>query len=163
MTPEPMKWAALDGYSPGLAKLMCRAGAMSSGYEAASADLKAYRDWRSRDDKFQRLLNLQVPEIRRHGRGGLAGSTVTELPSNVAVYAADEPVGLAMEAPYIIRQCWQEASHPRLRSAALCQINCHSEKSVKTPGYSHDCPCGTAGPGDRRRFWNCSSQTTIRE
>jgi hypothetical protein len=58
----------VDGYSPGLAKLMCRAGAMSSGYEAASADLKAYAGLEVEGRQIQRMLNLQAPEITRHAR-----------------------------------------------------------------------------------------------
>ena len=58
----------VDGYSPGMAKLMCRAGAMSSGYQAASADLKAYAGLEVEGRQIQRILNLQAPEIARHAR-----------------------------------------------------------------------------------------------
>jgi hypothetical protein len=53
----------VDGYSRGLVKLMCRAGAMASGYEAASADLKAYAGLEVEGRQIQRLLNLQAPRI----------------------------------------------------------------------------------------------------
>jgi hypothetical protein len=58
----------VEGYSRGMAKLMCRAGAMSSGYEAASADLKAYAGLEVEGRQIQRVLNLQAPEIARHAR-----------------------------------------------------------------------------------------------
>ena len=58
----------VDGYSPGMVKLMCRAGAMASGYEAASADLRAYAGLEVEGRQIQRLLNLQAPQIARHGR-----------------------------------------------------------------------------------------------
>jgi hypothetical protein len=58
----------VDGYSAGMAKLMCRAGAMSSGYEAASADLKAYAGLEVEGRQIQRMLNLQAPDIARHAR-----------------------------------------------------------------------------------------------
>jgi hypothetical protein len=43
--PLDVAMGLIDGYSAGMAKMMCRAGAMASGYEAASADLKAYAGW----------------------------------------------------------------------------------------------------------------------
>jgi hypothetical protein len=58
----------VDGYSAGMAKLMCRAGAMSSGYESASADLKAYAGLEVEGRQIQRMLNLQAPDIARHAR-----------------------------------------------------------------------------------------------
>jgi hypothetical protein len=51
-----------------MAKLMCRAGAMSSGYEAASADLKACAGWEVEGRQIQRMLNLQAPDIARQAR-----------------------------------------------------------------------------------------------
>ncbi len=56
----------VDGYSRGMAKLMCRAGAMASGYEAAAVDLKAYAGLEVEGRQIQRMLNLQAPEIARH-------------------------------------------------------------------------------------------------
>jgi hypothetical protein len=58
----------INGYSPGMAKLMCRAGAMSSGYEAASADLKAYADLQVDGREIQRMINLKADSIETHAR-----------------------------------------------------------------------------------------------
>lgn len=58
----------VEGYAPGLAKMMCRAGAMASGYEAASADLKAYAGLEVSGRQIQRLVNLLAPEIQAHAR-----------------------------------------------------------------------------------------------
>ena len=41
---------------------------MASGYEAASADLKAYAGLEVEGRQIQRMLNLQAPEIARHAR-----------------------------------------------------------------------------------------------
>jgi hypothetical protein len=52
----------IDGYSAGMAKMMCRAGAMASGYEAASADLKAYAGLEVEGRQIQRMVNLKAAE-----------------------------------------------------------------------------------------------------
>ena len=51
-----------DGYSAGMAKMMCRAGAMASGYEAASADLKACAGLVVEGRQIQRMVNLKAAE-----------------------------------------------------------------------------------------------------
>jgi hypothetical protein len=58
----------VDGYSCGLAKIMCRAGAMSSGYHAASADLKAYTGLDVEGRQIQRMVQLKATEIQAHAR-----------------------------------------------------------------------------------------------
>ena len=58
----------IDGHSAGLAKMMCRAGAMASGYEAASADLKAYAGLEVEGRQIQRVVNLMAPDIQAHAR-----------------------------------------------------------------------------------------------
>jgi hypothetical protein len=56
----------IDGYSAGMAKMMCRAGAMASSYEAASADLKAYAGLEVEGRQIQRMVNLKAAEIAAH-------------------------------------------------------------------------------------------------
>jgi hypothetical protein len=51
-----------------MAKLMCRAGAMASGYEAASADLKAYAGLEVDGRQIQRMVNLKATEIQDYAR-----------------------------------------------------------------------------------------------
>jgi len=58
----------IDGYSAGMAKMMCRAGAMASSYEAASADLKAYAGLEVEGRQIQRMVNLKAAEIAAHAR-----------------------------------------------------------------------------------------------
>ena len=58
----------IDGYTPGMAKMMCRAGAMASGYEAASADLKAYAGLEVEGRQIQRMVNLMADDIHAHGQ-----------------------------------------------------------------------------------------------
>lgn len=58
----------INGYSASMAKLMCRAGAMASGYEAASADLKAYAGLEVEGRQIQRMVNLKAAEIQNYAR-----------------------------------------------------------------------------------------------
>jgi len=53
----------IDGYTPAMAKMMCRAGAMASGYEAAGADLKAYAGLNVEGRQIQRMVNLMADDI----------------------------------------------------------------------------------------------------
>lgn len=50
-------------YSPGVAKLMCRAGARSSGFEGASQDLQAYAGLSVSGRQIQRLVMLVGPRL----------------------------------------------------------------------------------------------------
>jgi hypothetical protein len=54
----------IEGYSPALARLMCRAGGQSP-FEAASADLLAYGGMRVEGRQIQRLVNGVAPAMRR--------------------------------------------------------------------------------------------------
>ncbi len=54
----------IDGYSPGMARLMCRAGAQSS-CEMASADLKAYGGIEVEGRQIQRMIDQMSPPIQR--------------------------------------------------------------------------------------------------
>lgn len=58
----------VNGYSASLSKLMCRAGAMASGYEAASADLRAYAGLEVDGRQIQRMVNLKGEEIQSYAR-----------------------------------------------------------------------------------------------
>lgn len=58
----------IDGYTPGMAKMMCRAGAMASGYEAASADLKAYTGLEVEGRQIQRMVDQMADDIRAYGQ-----------------------------------------------------------------------------------------------
>lgn len=58
----------INGYSAAVAKMMCRAGAMASGYEAASADLKAYAGLHVDGRQIQRMVNLKAAEIQSYAR-----------------------------------------------------------------------------------------------
>jgi hypothetical protein len=53
----------IDGYSPGLAKLMCRIAAQQS-YELAAADLFAYAGVHVEGRGIQRMANLMGPQMR---------------------------------------------------------------------------------------------------
>jgi len=56
----------IDGYTPGMAKMMCRAGAVASGYEAASADVKAYTGLEVEGRQIQRMVLLMADDIHAH-------------------------------------------------------------------------------------------------
>lgn len=58
----------INGYSASMSKLMCRAGAMASGYEAASADLKAYAGLEVEGRQIQRMVNLKGEQIQSYAR-----------------------------------------------------------------------------------------------
>jgi hypothetical protein len=58
----------IDGHSAGLAKMMCRAGAMASGYQAASADLKAYTGLEVEGRQIQRMVNIMAEAIKTHAQ-----------------------------------------------------------------------------------------------
>jgi len=53
----------IDGYSPGMARLMCRIAAQQS-YEAAGADLLAYAGVAVEGRAIQRMANLMGPRMR---------------------------------------------------------------------------------------------------
>jgi hypothetical protein len=53
----------LDGYSSSVAKLMCRSGAISHSFEAASQDLQAYAGLPVPGRQIQRLILLMGPRI----------------------------------------------------------------------------------------------------
>jgi hypothetical protein len=53
----------LNGYSPGVAKMMCRAGALSHSFEAASHDLLAYAGLPVPGRQIQRLILIMGPRI----------------------------------------------------------------------------------------------------
>jgi len=83
----------IDGYSCGMAKIMCRAGAMSSGYEAASADLKAYTGLEVEGRQIQRMVNLKAAEIQAHARS----CAPNQPPQAVSVfYASVDGTGVPM-------------------------------------------------------------------
>ncbi len=54
----------IEGHSPALAKLMCRAGAQSP-FEAASADLRAYGAIEVEGRQIQRMANAVAPAMRK--------------------------------------------------------------------------------------------------
>ena len=58
----------VDGYSAGMNKIMCRAGSMASGYQAASADLKAYTGLEVEGRQIQRLVNVMAQDIKDHAQ-----------------------------------------------------------------------------------------------
>ena len=85
----------IDGYSCGMAKIMCRAGAMSSGYEAASADLKAYTGLEVEGRQIQRMVNLKAPEIQAHARSCAPNQPPQAVP---VFYASVDGTGVPMMA-----------------------------------------------------------------
>jgi hypothetical protein len=54
----------IEGYSPALARLMCRAGGQSP-FEAASTDLRAYGGIKVEGRAIQRMVNLVAPAVRK--------------------------------------------------------------------------------------------------
>jgi len=85
----------INGYSPTMAKLMCRAGAMASGYEAASADLKAYAGLEVEGRQIQRMVNLKGTEIQAHAR---QSAPVEPVKPVEIFYAAIDGTGVPMVA-----------------------------------------------------------------
>lgn len=85
----------INGYSPTLAKLMCRAGAMASGYEAASADLRAYAGLEVEGRQIQRMVNLQGAAIQAHAR---QSAPVEPVQPVQIFYAAIDGTGVPMVA-----------------------------------------------------------------
>lgn len=83
----------IDGHSPGLAKMMCRAGAMASGYEAASADLKAYAGVEVEGRQIQRMANLLAPDIQAHARQAAPARPAQAVP---VFYVAVDGTGVPM-------------------------------------------------------------------
>lgn len=83
----------VDAYSPGLAKMMCRAGAMSSGYEAASADLKAYAGLEVEGRQIHRMVNQLGPDIQAHAR---QAAPARPLKAVEVFYAAVDGTGVPM-------------------------------------------------------------------
>jgi len=53
----------IEGYSPALARMMCRAGALSS-FQAASADLLAYAGLAVEGREIQRMVNRVAPQMQ---------------------------------------------------------------------------------------------------
>ena len=83
----------INGYSAGMSKLMCRAGAMSSGYEAASADLKAYAGLEVDGRQIQRMVNLKAEEIQSYAR---KSSPVQPVKPVEVFYASVDGTGVPM-------------------------------------------------------------------
>ncbi|MGO8699497.1 MAG: ISKra4 family transposase [Limisphaerales bacterium] len=85
----------IDGYTPGMAKMMCRAGAMASGYEAASADLKAYAGLEVEGRQIQRMVNLMADDIHAHGQ---KAEPFQEVKPVEVFYASVDGTGVPMMA-----------------------------------------------------------------
>jgi hypothetical protein len=82
----------IEGYSPGLARLMCRAGAQSP-FEAASADLRAYGGIKLEGRAIQRMVNLVAPAVRE----ALEAQTLEPgLPVAEVLYVSGDGTGIPM-------------------------------------------------------------------
>jgi hypothetical protein len=82
----------IDGYSPGLARLMCRIAAQQS-YELAAADLLAYGGVRIEGRAIQRMANLMGPRMR----GVRESQPEPEAPKVIPImYASADGTGVPM-------------------------------------------------------------------
>lgn len=85
----------INGYSATMSKLMCRAGAIASGYQAASADLKAYAGLEVEGRQIQRMVNLKGEEIQSYARRSPPAQPVKPVE---VFYASVDGTGVPMMA-----------------------------------------------------------------
>jgi len=82
----------IEGYSPALARLMCRAGAQTP-FEAASGDLLAYGSIKVEGRAIQRMVNLVAPSLRET----LEAETFDSgLPGVDVLYVSGDGTGIPM-------------------------------------------------------------------
>jgi len=82
----------IEGYSPALARLMCRAGGQSP-FEAASADLLAYGAIKVEGRAIQRMVNLVAPAVRETLEAETAQS---DLHAVNVLYVSGDGTGIPM-------------------------------------------------------------------
>ena len=121
----------IDGYSAGMAKMMCRAGAMASGYEAASADLKAYAGLEVEGRQIQRMVHLKAAEISAHAHQCVPAQPVK--PAGV-FYAGIDGTGVPMIPEELEdRPGKQEDGSSRTREAKLGCV--FTQQSTEEEGH----------------------------
>lgn len=120
----------IDGYSPGLARLMCRAGAQSP-CEMAGADLKAYGGIEIEGRQIQRMIDQIGPDLRAWVDTQPEPEKPPPLPK---MYASYDATGVPMRADELQgRPGKQEDGSSKTREAKLgCVFTQHQ---VDEEGY----------------------------
>jgi hypothetical protein len=124
-----------NGYSPCVAKMMCRAGAVSHSFEAASQDLQAYAGVQVPGRQIQRMILLMGPLIARKRQELLVPAKLPVVDvMNVSVDGTGVP---ARPEELAGRKGKQPDGSSRTREVKLAAIFTHSFPQIDERPFRH--------------------------
>ncbi len=121
--PADERLGLIEGYSPGLARIMCRIGAEQS-YQIAAEDLRAYAGVQLDARAIARMVNLLGPQMERarQGRG------LPDDPPRVPVmYVQADGTGVPVKKSEVVGRKAKEGDEPKTREIKLgCVFTQHA-------------------------------------